>query len=57
MDWFLLATWGSVVFGALTMILIGLWFIGGRKSAPLRIGGAVSILISTGCFAYTNYLA
>jgi hypothetical protein len=57
MNYFLLATWGSVIFGVLTVLLLGLWGLRGQTSAPLRIGGGVCGLICMGCAVYTNYLA
>ncbi len=56
MNYELAALWGQVVFGAAAVFLIGAWFLTGKKSATLRIGGGVSILIASAAAIYTNYV-
>jgi hypothetical protein len=57
MNYEVAALWASVVFGGLGALLLIIWFATGRKSAALQIAGAVSVLISLGAGAYTNYIA
>jgi hypothetical protein len=46
MDMMLLAVWGSVIFGALTIVLVGAWLVTGRKNKVLQILGGVAALLS-----------
>ncbi len=55
MDFYLAAVWGSLVFGVLTILLLILWGIGGKTSAPLRIGAGVCGLLCMASFAYMTY--
>ncbi|MGL5009330.1 MAG: hypothetical protein ACRC6I_05575 [Paracoccaceae bacterium] len=55
MNYFLAAVWGAVIFGALTVVLLLLWFLGGRTSSFLRVAGGVTGLIGVACFAYMTY--
>ena len=55
MDWYLAAVWGTVIFGVLTVLLLLLWFVGGKTSTPLRIAGGISGLLCMASFAYMTY--
>lgn len=52
----LAALWVQIAFGGLGVALLVLWGVTGQKSAALRIGGALSILLAILFVVYTNYL-
>ncbi|HLQ18503.1 MAG TPA: hypothetical protein VK146_05940 [Tabrizicola sp.] len=48
--------WGQIGFGAVGAVLLILWGVTGQKSAALRIGGALCVLVAILLVVYTNYL-
>jgi hypothetical protein len=46
MDMMMLSVWGSVIFGAVTIILVGAWLVTGRKNKVLQVLGGAAALIS-----------
>jgi uncharacterized membrane protein len=55
MDFQLAAAWGSLIFGILTVVLLGTWFATGKKNAALRVMGGVAALVTVASFGYMTY--
>lgn len=48
--------WGQIGFGLLGVALLILWGVTGQKTAALRIGGALLVLVAILLVIYSNYL-
>jgi hypothetical protein len=46
MDMMMLSVWGSLIFGVLTVVLVGAWLITGRKNKVLQVMGGAAALLS-----------